>query len=463
MKLTVLDTNSSWVCKHSTIHTAQFCPHLGDLMHLQEKIRGLEYEFDRHRHTTAEEKAYLERQLRQVRMEKENEVTLILSQTRSPSRSSPVCGSPQAHYTIFTDALLSEKNNEIATLRQKISELMDANRRLNQLHDSRAFDKENEATGHRLEVKEKELIVQRLRNDLERHVEQSTRIGIENRRLLDELTAENTQLRQTIDTLNSKINAKENQLVREQDRAKAAWESELSQTRSCFDMRLKNRVEMTAANLMDLVEHEATKRLKQNMLSLWTAKYRAKQHMKDLVELQKTTGVFKITSRIRDVAWNMSEETVSNLYRVFHKSVVAANKKKANGFGVFVQSFKEALHNTNVYKRTLMNNFHALNELLRKHAPDERIRDDTRQVNPDLFDKPNRSIYDGLVDVESKLKKRVVGGKQDDNERFLTIYQLFMVLYRAEYPINRERVEIEPTVKEVLNALIFEQLKRLIN
>lgn len=458
--LSNIDMNSSYYSKLPYQSCLPSCCYLNEMIILSQKAKQLEYDFDIFQKTSNQEKAFLQRQIYQLSMEKNAHFSHVLVRSMSPQ---PIRQSIMPmQITPYTDILLEEKNVEITSLRQKLTEMLDANRRLNILIESKAFAIENEKSAFGLSLKEKDLMIQRLKNDLDRSNDVNFKQNSTQKHLIEELTSDNSGLRLKIDQCHAKLIAKDGEIHKENEKSKNIIETELIQTRNIFGNRLKSKIQLTTDNLLGLIDFEKEKNIKKTALKFWMCKYQSKKAIEDLREVQKTNGVNKITSKIRQITIFLSEETINCLYRVFHRSVIAANKQKVNSFGLFIKNFKESFKNGNTYKKTLTRSFYELNELLAKFNPEEKLLCRTSELPPIEFDKFNQVILNNLVEIESKAQKKVGSLKNEENEHFLTVYHLFMILYRAEYPISAEKVEIRPEIREVITSLIFCQLQLML-
>jgi len=186
------------------------CVHHTELLKLAHSLQTLHAEFDSFRLRSGHERSRLEDQLRRLMLENEQlKKSLLVSQSREASFS-------QASETIndgfgnsFYEQVFREKNELLASLKQKNCELMEMNRRLNLQIENEVFEKENQKSNSLLALKEKDITIQRLKTEIDKLSDFSDRERLAEKTQKHQFKSEALTLSTHVDYLKSMLDSKE--------------------------------------------------------------------------------------------------------------------------------------------------------------------------------------------------------------------------------------------------------------
>ena len=459
---TQIDMNTFKHCRSTSNNSLAICPHLPDIINLSDKLKELQLDFERYRQITSEEKRFLEKRLTDIIREKDHQIQIASHHSLLHTHSNPNFTLQNSHHSVYTDSLINEKNAEIASLRDKLNRSMDENRRMNSTNQTHKFEAQNEKCSIEIALKEKELVIQRIKNEFEKTTDQFSKDNFSRKLLIEELTNENKELRVKLDIYQTRILNMEHSHKQAMQTTEYHNEQQLTQTISNFNTQLKTKIHSAAENLLDLVEHKNDQKIKKTIFNIWLEKLRMNKMQHEFVSKHKKDGVKKLTTSIENICEKISVCTVNNLYKIIERSVIEANQKRKNPFGIFVNHFEEAMKTNNVYKKTLIFSYFSLNELLKKFDHEKELPTNVAQLEMSGFNKKNLMIAEHVMEIEQKIKKIGSGKLKDQKERVLMVYQLFMLIHRAEFPIVDSVVEIEVVLRQVMNSMILEQVKSII-
>ena len=255
------------------------CPHFHELIRLTERLESIHVEFEQFRHDCRTEKEDLKSRLETFELEK-NQLTeknddlesalKICKQQLKVSQENP------KEHIAFTEQLLREKNVEISGLRQKVNELMDANRRLYITKDHESFEKDNQKSNFQLALKEKDIQIQRLKTEAERLYDSTDKERLQSKSTLSQFKQENMDLKASLEETHRLLETAKTELEIERKK-KALPQINPAFSKENLETKLRARIMIQNEALLNLKENREAREVKAKAFNLWFVKFKRKQ------------------------------------------------------------------------------------------------------------------------------------------------------------------------------------------
>lgn len=438
------------------------CIHHTELLKIAQRLQALHTEFEAFRLRSSHERSRLEDQLRRLLLENEQlKKSLLILESREASISQASEAINERFGNSFYEQVFREKNELLASLKQRNCELMEMNRRLNLQIENEAFEKENQKSNNLLALKEKDITIQRLKAEIDKLSDFSDKERLAEKTQKHQFKSEAFTLSTHIDHLKSMLDSKEIENL-DLKRQIELLPKEPGISPKVFEARVRLRNTDHASALCDLIESREAQTLKAGFFSLWQNRAKFNRNERELNKINLETKISKAISKIREISNRLRDEFVQTIFSVFIRSVDTANKKKNNSLKLFIINLKDfQKYNADLF-RTIVVSYLDFNELVVSYCPEKRFETNPANIVVSQLDQINQWIVENLTEAVQRRAKNS-GKFADENEEYLALFRLLMLNFRAEHPIRLSKVVMHPSVKQVLNHCLMEQLLNVLS
>ena len=438
------------------------CPNLRFLHRINIRAQTLEEDYRTLTNSHAMEKARLTGEISRLRR---------LDDRTRPAIFHPVVFQGEGP----SETLLREKNDDLARLRNRVAELIEAKTSLEREKENSNFALENARANFSLELRSREAEISRLQAQLQLAEQRMQSQTIRTSSLEIELQAQVESLRRQLSSAlqgglgdRKVVEALGNRRREEEYEAK------------CLERRLKTRVVFHSENLLEVACAAEERRLVGRCFANWRRKFRENESAEggtrkyfarggdrdEAVRRNERSDQKNGENRIDSTGIRPAHRAalrliVETIFKIFAQSLDLANKKRAASLPIFATNLKLLFSKSEPFLAGLLDAYFSMFEALSSIREEERLFFNPANIDETLLDSGNLFALKSLKETIRSAQNSK--GINDPNRPFMPLFQLLMIFQRAEFPKGPSKVRLDSRVRNCLSHEVIAQLQLLLN